>query len=100
MGIQKCEICGQPFTWREIQKGVRWSYKPLECSRCQTRHSITIQTRLLLGAITGLIVLFVISYVSKVSFYLGMVLAVLLPLIVLLLFPYFAKYKANQQEKY
>ncbi|WP_353051568.1 TIGR04104 family putative zinc finger protein [Peribacillus frigoritolerans] len=96
LGIQKCETCGYQFTWREVQKAIRWTYKPLVCRKCGTKHKVTMQTRLLLALLSGVIVLILI--VSKVPFYLGTALVIILPLTVILFFPYFAKYKANHKQ--
>ena len=93
LGIQKCESCGYQFRWKEIQKAIRWSYKPLVCRKCGTEHRVTIRTRLLVGLLASLIIAFLI----KVSYELGLALS--LPLIIILLFPYFAQYKANIKNK-
>jgi CXXC-20-CXXC protein len=95
MGIQKCENCGYQFTWKEIQKAIRWTYKPLVCRKCGTRHFISMKTRLVLPLLIGPLV-FILTII-KVPFYLGIVLTVTLPLIVILLFPYFAKYKTKNK---
>ncbi|MDF2535397.1 MAG: hypothetical protein K0R18_1556 [Bacillales bacterium] len=92
MGIQKCENCGYQFTWKEIQKVSCWSYKPLICSECGEKHNITKQTRVKLGLSTALILVFLFFYASDDSFSLE----ILLPIIVILLFPYFAKFNTNK----
>ncbi|MFE4243644.1 TIGR04104 family putative zinc finger protein [Peribacillus butanolivorans] len=94
-GIQKCETCGYQFTWKEIQKAIRWTYKPLVCKKCGTKHNVTKQTRLLLVLSAGAIVGFLLFIVIDISFVLLLLLSILLPLIVILLYPYFAKYKAT-----
>jgi hypothetical protein len=51
-----------------------------------------MQTRLLFAILAGVILFILI--LSKVPLYLGTALVIIFPLTVMLLFPYFAKYKS------
>ncbi|WP_420489089.1 TIGR04104 family putative zinc finger protein [Neobacillus vireti] len=94
LGIQKCEACKRQFTWKEIQKTIRWNYKPLVCRKCETRHQITIQSRLLFSLlIAGL--LFIFSQ-ANLPFNLRVTVIIIVFLSVVLSFPYYAAYKANR----
>ncbi|MGM0877815.1 MAG: TIGR04104 family putative zinc finger protein [Bacillota bacterium] len=93
LGIQKCETCDYQFTWKEIQKAIRWTYKPLVCRKCGTKHKITMQTRLLFSISIG-VMLFILK-LSNLPFYLGVAVIIFFSLSFILSFPYFAKYKAT-----
>ena len=93
MGIQKCEACGYQFRWKEIQKAIRWYYKPLVCRKCDTEHRITIRTRMLVVFLGSLIMVLLI----KTTFQLEI--ALLSSILVILFFPYFVQYKADVKTK-
>ena len=40
--LQKCEKCNSPFSWSKIFKSFWWTYQPIECDNCGTKHKITI----------------------------------------------------------
>ncbi|MHC0038765.1 TIGR04104 family putative zinc finger protein [Pseudoneobacillus sp. C159] len=98
MGIQKCDNCGYQFTWMEIQKVSRVNYKPLVCCKCGTKHNVSIQTRLTLGLSTGIMVAISLFYLNNVSFGLGILFVILFSLAVIILFPYFARFKAYKNQ--
>ncbi|WP_114384232.1 TIGR04104 family putative zinc finger protein [Paenibacillus prosopidis] len=93
LGIPKCETCDYQFTWKEIQKGIRWTYKPLVCRKCGTKHKITMQTRLLFSL--SIVVMLFIFDLSNLPFYLRVAVIIIFNFSVILSFPYFAKYKST-----
>ena len=40
--LQKCKKCNSPFSWSKIFKSFWWTYQPIECDNCGTKHKITI----------------------------------------------------------
>ena len=50
--MQKCENCNLPFNWSKIFKSFWWTYKPIECDNCGTKHKITIFGRSTVVAMT------------------------------------------------
>lgn len=94
IGIQKCETCKCQFTWKEIQKTIRWNYKPLVCRKCGTMHQITLQSKLLFS-LTIAVLLFIFS-LANLSFNLRIAVIIIVFLSVLFSFPYFANYKKNE----
>lgn len=95
MGIQKCKSCGYQFTWKDMQKAIRWTYKPLVCKKCGTKHVITNKTRSLFGMfpILGGVVAF-----SNISMFVGVLSLLIIGIIVVLLFPYVATYKVKKND--
>ncbi|WP_420491854.1 TIGR04104 family putative zinc finger protein [Neobacillus niacini] len=93
MGIQKCDSCQCQFTWKEIQKTIRWNYKPLVCRKCREKHQITVQSKVLFS-LSIAIMLFLFS-LANLPFNFRIPVMVIVFLSVLISFPYFAKYKAN-----
>ncbi|WP_374049430.1 TIGR04104 family putative zinc finger protein [Neobacillus sp. OS1-33] len=94
--MQKCVTCGHQFTWKEIQRSIRWTYKPLVCKECGTKHNPTMKTKVTISFIVG-IILFPLLLLN-LPFYLELVLIITFFLIVIAFFPYFAKYSANRNE--
>jgi CXXC-20-CXXC protein len=95
LGIQKCETCKRQFTWKEIQKTIRWNYKPLVCRKCGAKHQITIQSKVLFS-LSIAVLLFIFS-LANLPFNLRIAVIIIVFLSVLLSFPYFAKYKKNEK---
>ncbi|MBM7569928.1 TIGR04104 family putative zinc finger protein [Aquibacillus albus] len=95
MAIQKCKSCGYQFTWKEIQKAIRWTYKPLVCKKCGTTHVVTNKTRSLFGILFPLLAFAVV--LSNISLLVGLLSILTIVIISILLFPYFAKYKVKKQ---
>ncbi|TDK54040.1 hypothetical protein E2K98_30000 [Bacillus salipaludis] len=94
--IQKCNNCRNQFTWKEIQNASGWGYKKLVCKKCGLEHLITFQSRFLPRLIYAVLI-FSNLFLSNVPYalhqtYFG--LALLLIFINVLIFPYYAKYKA------
>ncbi|WML44623.1 TIGR04104 family putative zinc finger protein [Neobacillus sp. PS3-40] len=98
MSIQKCEFCGHQFGWIEIQKNISWGYKPIVCKKCGLKHIVTFRSRRTFGIFTGIIAFFILFFLSDVPFGLRLTLSLLLTLIHIILFPYYAKYKANKND--
>ena len=94
LGIQKCETCKSQFIWKEIQKTIRWNYKPLVCRKCRTEQQITIMSKLIFSLSIALL-LFIFS-LANLPFNLRIAVIIIVFLSVLLSFPYFAKYKRNE----
>ncbi|TDK61772.1 hypothetical protein E2K98_12850 [Bacillus salipaludis] len=102
MGIQKCESCGNQFRWKEIirqESGL--GFKPLACGRCGLEHHITLQTKLIPGLVFAVFIFFSffisnVPYAMRLSLF-GLFL--LLSILNLLIFPYYAKYKAVKNQK-
>jgi CXXC-20-CXXC protein len=93
LGIQRCETCKSQFTWKEIQKTIRWNYKPLVCKKCRAEHQITIKSKLLFSfSIAALLFIFSLA---NLPFNLRIAVIIIVFLSVLVSFPYFAKYKKN-----
>jgi CXXC-20-CXXC protein len=97
LGMQRCESCQRPFTWKEIQKTIRWNYKPLVCGKCGEKHHITIQSKVLFS-LSIAILLFIFS-LANLAFNLRIAVMIIVFLTVLLSFPYFAKYKKDEKIK-
>ncbi|PAE42660.1 hypothetical protein CHI06_10290 [Bacillus sp. 7884-1] len=93
LGIQRCETCKSQFTWKEIQKTIRWNYKPLVCKKCRAEHQITIKSKLLFSF--SIAVLLFIFSLANLPFNLRIAVIIIVFLSVLVSFPYFAKYKKN-----
>jgi CXXC-20-CXXC protein len=95
LSIQKCEFCRHQFVWGEIQKAIWWRYKPIQCKKCGLEHNVTFQSRMITALFIGIITAFLLFFSIGVPFDLRLMIAVVLPLINILIFPYYAKYKAN-----
>ena len=50
--IQKCKKCSNQFTRKQILKAIlfSWSYKPIECDNCHTKHYVNLKTRLFISS--------------------------------------------------
>jgi CXXC-20-CXXC protein len=92
LNIQKCETCGNQFTWKEIQKSNR--YKALVCVKCGTKHKVTKMTRILVGLL--FLIVASIFYQTNFHYYLS---TTIFCVAVYVSFPYFAKYVAVQNHK-
>lgn len=46
--MQKCKKCSWQFTKKEILKAIffSWSYGPIECANCHTKHYVNLKTRI------------------------------------------------------
>jgi CXXC-20-CXXC protein len=98
LGIQKCEFCGEQFRWIEIQKNISWGFKPILCKKCGLKHNVTFQSRRTFGIFTGIIALFILLFLSGFPLGIRLTISLFLMLIHVILFPYYAKYKANKND--
>jgi CXXC-20-CXXC protein len=97
LNVQKCVTCGNQFTWKEVQKAIQWTYKPLVCRKCGTEHKVTMLTRCLVAFLIPFLttfILLVFKY-NNIPFYLGLTVITIFFFIFILSYPYFAKYKAS-----
>lgn len=95
LGIQSCETCKRPFTWKEVQKTIRWNYKPLVCRKCGANHQITILSKLIFSF--SIAVLLFIFSLANFPFNIRIAVMIIVFLSVLISFPYFAKYKRHEK---
>jgi CXXC-20-CXXC protein len=99
LGIQKCGTCYNQFSWKDVVKTTTagFGYQPLVCSKCGTKHKVTIMTRIVVAFFMPILV-FILNLSNIIPFLIPFYLVLLLILIffiaIMLLFPYFAKYKA------
>lgn len=102
LNIQKCEICGNQFTWREVGRTTTagLGYQPLICKKCGTKHEVTMMTRIIVALLVP-IFLFILNSSNLlpfyIPFYVGFLIILVLFFAVMLSFPYFAKYKVVQK---
>lgn len=95
MGIPNCKCCRYEFTWKEVQKAIRWTYKPLICKKCGTKHVVTKKTQNFFGI--PLIILCGAVGVSNIPVIIGASLLTIIIILAILLFPYIAKYKIKEE---
>lgn len=52
--MDKCKKCSNKFHYKEIMKSI-WlnSYAPIICDKCNTKHDVSISTRIILGTAIG-----------------------------------------------
>ncbi|WP_412768013.1 TIGR04104 family putative zinc finger protein [Halobacillus yeomjeoni] len=93
LGIQKCENCGYQFSWKEIQKAIRWTYKPLVCENCGTVHVITKRTSFIFSIFSGVVGFTLAMNYLPILVGIGVMLIILL--LAIILFPYVAKYEID-----
>ncbi|MGM0851337.1 MAG: TIGR04104 family putative zinc finger protein [Bacillota bacterium] len=43
--MQKCNVCKNPFQWKELLFSIWRSYKPIECSQCGKKHTINFTSK-------------------------------------------------------
>lgn len=102
--IQKCENCGNQFSWREVVMTTisgSWGYQPLVCRKCGTKHKVTMISRILV-AFPIPILLFIANLCKLpilIPFYIGLPIILILFFAIMLSFPYFARYKASTSFK-
>ncbi|WP_371860307.1 TIGR04104 family putative zinc finger protein [Halobacillus faecis] len=93
LGIQKCKSCSHTFTWKEVQKAIQWTFKPLVCKMCKTEHRVTKKTRTVFAipfhVISGGIVVSTLPILIKIA------LLLMITILAILIFPYIASYEMN-----
>jgi CXXC-20-CXXC protein len=100
LGIQKCETCWNQFSWKEVVNTTTagFGYQPLVCSKCGTKHKVTIMTRIVVAFFIPIVV-FILNLGNMIPFlipfYLGLLIILIFFFAIMLIFPYFAKYKAT-----
>jgi len=55
--LQRCENCNSQFSWSQIYKSWWWVYRPIKCEHCCVKHKITIVGRFTFVALTILLML-------------------------------------------
>ncbi|KMY50008.1 TIGR04104 family putative zinc finger protein [Peribacillus loiseleuriae] len=92
--MQKCENCNSPFSWSKIFKSFWWTYKPIECDNCGTKHKITIFGRFTFVAMSILPIWIFPFFLSPFDNIFGMPdIGVLIGLIGFLFTPYVVQYE-------
>lgn len=79
-----------------MQKAIIWTYKPLVCKNCGTKHVVTNKTRNFYGIlfpILGGAVAF-----GNISMFVGILSLLTIGIIVVLLFPYVATYRVKNND--
>lgn len=65
--MDKCKECSNKFHYREIMKSIWLSnYAPIVCDKCNTKHYVSISTRIILG--TASVGPFIIYYLLNLIF--------------------------------
>ncbi|WP_226588254.1 TIGR04104 family putative zinc finger protein [Halobacillus litoralis] len=95
MGIQKCKSCRYQFTWKEVQKAIRWTYKPLVCNKCGTKHVVTKKTRYFFDIPLPILGGVVVVAVSN-TLVIPVILLFSIFIIAISFFPYVANYKIKE----
>ncbi|WHY85713.1 hypothetical protein QNH39_24410 [Neobacillus novalis] len=92
--MQKCENCHSQFSWNKIFKSFWWTYKPIECDNCGTKHKITILGRFTVVALT-ILPLSVFGYFFSPfnNVFLTIVIGPLIPIVGFLFTPYVVQYE-------
>ena len=100
--MQNCEACKSQFQWKDILFSIWKSYKPIECSQCGRKHTITFGSKYLVifliiipSVIFGLIISPNLGLSKPVTFGIIVVLAFLISLIL----PFFVKYESKKKRK-
>lgn len=53
--VQKCQKCGNQFTWKSMEKSLIFGYKPITCSRCDSTHYAGFWTRIILSVLVTMV---------------------------------------------
>jgi CXXC-20-CXXC protein len=99
MGLQNCEKCKSQFNRSKIFKSL-WvvAYRPIQCSRCGTKHMITFSSRILISLLTiPPMMLFGYFLLNKWSLSISFTVLIMIIFGVLLsmVFPYLVKYSSD-----
>lgn len=92
--MQECENCNEQFSWGEIYKSYRWTYKPIKCKQCESVHKITIIGRITFVSFTILPLLIFGNFLSPFSnMFVTLGVGIIILILGSLLTPFFVKYK-------
>ncbi|WP_374054524.1 TIGR04104 family putative zinc finger protein [Rossellomorea sp. FM04394] len=94
INLQKCDRCQTSFSWRAILKSFIWTYKPIHCTNCGTKHEITIRGRLSFVLCTILPAILFFNFLAPFeNFVLTIGIGMLILLVGTLLTPFVVTYK-------
>ncbi|MBA9029421.1 TIGR04104 family putative zinc finger protein [Peribacillus huizhouensis] len=92
--MKKCENCNSQFSWSKIFKSFWWTYKPIKCDNCGTKHKITIFGRFTFGALTTLPILIFTNFLSPFNnVFMTIGIGILILIVGCLFTPYVVQYK-------
>lgn len=92
--MQKCEKCNSQFSWSKIFNSFWWTYKPIVCDNCGTKHKITILSRFKVVGMTFLPMWIYLLFVSPfVNFFVSIGIGISIAIIGFLFTPFVVRYK-------
>ncbi|MFC7686290.1 TIGR04104 family putative zinc finger protein [Ureibacillus sp. GCM10028918] len=92
--MQKCGKCNSAFSWSNIFKSFKWTFKPIECDYCGTKHKISFFGRCTFAVLTTLPMLIFFYFLSLFdNIFASIGVGVLLATVGFLLSPYVVRYK-------
>ncbi|PFA67719.1 hypothetical protein CN378_09345 [Bacillus sp. AFS015802] len=94
--MQKCTVCKNQFQWKELLFSIWSSYKPIECSQCGKRHTISFGSKFLVSfliIVPAVIFGLVIAPEQGLSKPVTFALIVLMAFMISLILPLFVKYE-------
>ncbi|MEG9296833.1 TIGR04104 family putative zinc finger protein [Mangrovibacillus sp. Mu-81] len=94
--MQKCEVCKNKFSWKELLLSIWSSYKPVKCSNCGKRHTISFASKFIVSflivvpaVIFGLLIAPGMGLTKTVTF--GII--VMIAFIISMILPFFVRYE-------
>jgi CXXC-20-CXXC protein len=100
--LQKCEVCKNTFSWKELMLSIWSSYKPVECKNCRKKHTISFASKFFVSflivvpaVIFGLLIAPDMGLTKPVTF--GII--VMIAFIISLVLPFFVKYEVKPKTK-
>lgn len=99
--MQQCQKCSESFTWKSILRSIMFGYKPIECSSCNSKHYVTVMTRIgfsIFLTAFPLVLVYVRMFVT-INILIAICGYLIWATFIILVIPFFAGYHIQEAEK-